>query len=70
MRSIRRDPSGGVTLLCDAHDVRYRNLRIKALTIAEPTTDFLARWRTIFFGCGDGMRTDPFVCPQNSHHPR
>jgi hypothetical protein len=31
---------GGLKLQCEGHDVRYRNIWIKELTIAEPNTDF------------------------------
>jgi Domain of Unknown Function (DUF1080) len=34
------DVPGGLKLQCEGHDVRYRNIWIKELTIAEPTTDF------------------------------
>jgi hypothetical protein len=34
------DVPGGLKLQCEGHDVRYRNIWIKELTIAEPNTDF------------------------------
>ena len=34
------DVPGGIKLQCEGHDVRYRNIWIKELSIAEPTTDF------------------------------
>jgi hypothetical protein len=34
------DAPGGLKLQCEGHDVRYRNIWIKELTIAEPSTDF------------------------------
>ena len=34
------DVPGGLKLQCEGHDVRYRNIWIKELTINEPTTDF------------------------------
>lgn len=34
------DTPGGLKLQCEGHDVRYRNIWIKELDIAEPDTDF------------------------------
>lgn len=34
------DTPGGLKLQCEGHDVRYRNIWIKELTLAEPDTDF------------------------------
>lgn len=34
------DVPGGLKLQCEGHDVRYRNIWIKELNIAEPNTDF------------------------------
>ncbi len=34
------DVPGGLKLQCEGHDVRYRNIWIKELDLAQPTTDF------------------------------